>query len=252
MKDSRARIERISRVNAQTLHVDLAVEDDAVKQMKPGQSLLVRVGDMHGEAQQWTPYLREQWWVIGNVAKDVVRVELPFTPDLQTGQIVQLLAPIGQPYRFRRNLGHVLLIAYNSPPTPLLIMIPSLLKNSVNLTLVLMGTARAYDTQTLPPEVEIIRADDTMEWEAMVRTISETDQTFIVVEQDDELMRFHEVLDIVQKRRPNVAENVLWGVFRPPLPCGVGACDACALRVKDGIKLVCVDGPAFDLTQVKR
>lgn len=251
MKDSRARIERITRVNAHTLHVDLATEDETVKHMKPGQSMLVRVGDMHGERQLWTPYLREQWWMIGVVARDVVRVELPFTADLQTGQVVQLLAPIGQPYRFRRNLGHVLLIAYNAMPSPLVTMVPSLLKNNVNITLVLMGTARSYDTQTLPPEVEVIRADDKLEWDAMVRTISETDQTFIVVAQDDELMRFHEVLEVVQKRRPNIAENVLWGVFRPPLPCGVGACDACALRLKDGVKLVCVDGPAFDLTQVK-
>jgi dihydroorotate dehydrogenase electron transfer subunit len=32
-----------------------------------------------------------------------------------------------------------------------------------------------------------------------------------------------------------------------PLVCGVGACDACAVELRRGVRLPCVDGPVFDL-----
>ena len=37
----------------------------------------------------------------------------------------------------------------------------------------------------------------------------------------------------------------------PPMPCGVGACQGCAVRVAGGIKLACTDGPVFDLLELE-
>jgi dihydroorotate dehydrogenase electron transfer subunit len=36
----------------------------------------------------------------------------------------------------------------------------------------------------------------------------------------------------------------------PPMPCGVGACQGCAVEVARGTKLVCIDGPVFDLLEL--
>jgi NAD(P)H-flavin reductase len=251
MKDYRARVERISRLNAQYIQLDLSVEDDSLKQIKPGQSVLARIADKLDEVQPWHLYLREQWYPIGITGRDVLRVELPIQRTYELGEVVQLLGPVGLPFRFRKTLRNVLLVAYNTAPTPLTVMTPNLLKNNVAVTLVLLGEARNYNTDHLAPEIEVIKGDNAMNWENMVMTLGWADQMFIVVSKDDELFRMQEVLNIVREKRTDVAEQYVFGVFQPLLPCGVGACDACALRLKDGIKMVCTDGPAFDLTSVK-
>lgn len=37
----------------------------------------------------------------------------------------------------------------------------------------------------------------------------------------------------------------------PPMACGVGACQGCAVPVERGIKLACTDGPVFDLRELR-
>jgi dihydroorotate dehydrogenase electron transfer subunit len=37
----------------------------------------------------------------------------------------------------------------------------------------------------------------------------------------------------------------------PPLGCGVGACQGCAVSVAGGFKLACTDGPVFDLLELR-
>ncbi len=252
MKDTRARIERIDLLNDRYIRLDLAVEDAALKKMKPGQSLLARLGDRSSEVQSWAHYVREQWWPIGQVdSKELLRVELPRRNIYEVGQLVQLLGPIGQPFRFRQRLERVVLIAYNTAPTPLTVMTPNLIRNNVNVTLVLLGEARHYSTKHLPPEVEVIKANDQFEWNDQVLTLGSPDQVFVIVSRDDELTRFNEMVRLIKSRRTEMPDNFTFGVFQSTLLCGVGSCDACALRTKDGMKMICVDGPTFDLMTVK-
>ena len=127
---------------------NFAVEEP-IQRIKPGQSLLARTSD------QWDPYLRDQWWPV-DINKDKLIVERPITERYQPSQVINLLGLVGKPYRFRRTLRNVLLIAYNTPPTPLLMTIPWLLGNRISVTIVLLGTAITYNTQHLPPEVEVL------------------------------------------------------------------------------------------------
>ena len=53
-------------------------------------------------------------------------------------------------------------------PAALLLMIPTLLTKQVEITLVLMGSARQYETNHLPEEVEVIQAEDNLTWSDMV------------------------------------------------------------------------------------
>ncbi len=251
MKDSRARIERISLINAHYLHLDLAIEDEALRHVKAGHSFLVRVGNKSSEAQTWNPYLRERWWPIGITGREELRVEVPNNRRYDVGQLVQLLGLIGQPYRFRKNLRNVLLIAYNTEPTSLTVMTQQLLAHNVNVTMVLLGDARAYQTNHLAPEIEVIRSNDKLEWQDMVMTLGWADQIFVAVGQDDERFRFSEVYGIIQSKRTDIPAQYVFGVFRPLLPCGVGACDACRIVLKDGTSTTCTEGPAYDLTTVR-
>src|SRR5262249_18730319 len=115
-------------------------------------SLLARFSD------KWEPYLREQWWPV-IYSKDMLTIERPLEIKYQPGQSVNVLGPIGTPYLFRRTLRHVLLIAYDTPPTPLLGMIPMLLGNQTSVTIALLGEGSHYKTEHLPPQVEIVHGD---------------------------------------------------------------------------------------------
>ena len=42
-----------------------------------------------------------------------------------------------------------------------------------------------------------------------------------------------------------------WGCLEENIACGVGACLGCAIKTKQGYKLVCKDGPVFDLQEIR-
>jgi hypothetical protein len=244
MKQTDALIERIVELNADFQRLHLSFED-SLGRIKPGQSLLVQPSPiMH-------PYLREQWWPV-SIKGDFVIVERPTHEQYAIGQVLNVLGYVGEAYRFRRNLKNVLLIAYNTLPTPLLMTIPWLLGNQISVTLVLAGSAQTYNTRHIDERVEIILGDSDFTWPNQVMNAGWADQVFVVVNDADEATNFAIVYEKFEQIRASIPANYLFGVFRPPLPCGAGACSACWLALKTGDKLVCNDGPAFDLTQMIR
>jgi len=259
MKDTRARIERLRRVNVHFQQLDLVVEDESLYKVKPGQSFLARPIDSAGELHlSWHPYLRERWWAYAG-PQGRLTVELPTNPLYHPGDLVTLLGPIGEPYKYVPNVHSVLLIAYDAPPIPLTVMIPSLIRSQVNTTLVLLGQAQRYDTSNLDPLVEVHRGERDLVWEGALHDLSQASQIFAVVPQDDELLRFRELMEGLQSYRDAqfpFGPRTLFGVLQAPLPCGVGACDACLVRLKDPnggseLKRACLAGPSFDLTTLK-
>jgi NAD(P)H-flavin reductase len=280
MKVTQAYIERVRQVNRHYQQLELASVDESLHAIKPGQCLLARLIARDGESETWDPYLRERWWPVGITGNDTLLIERPRNVHYEPGQFVSLLGPVGEPYKFRPSLRNVLLVAYDTEPTALAIMIPLLLRNNVSVTLVLLGAARHYRTDHLPEELEVIRGgasteadadiqtapkadanapqstntntpQNTMQWPDMVMTLGWADQVFVVVAPDDEILRFGRVMALMQARRNVIAKNYIFGVFQSPLACGVGACYACMVRKGKEQKFICVDGPAFDLTTLK-
>lgn len=248
MKETEAIIERVRRINNNYQHLELAV-DEVLWRIKPGQSLLAQTA----KDGAWHPYLRERWWPV-NIGDSKLVIERPVGEDYEPGQLVNLLGLVGQPYRFRRTLRNVLLIAYDTDPTPLLLTIPWLLGNKISVTIVLAGNARQYHTQHIAEEVEIVLTEDgdndDLVWADQVMTVGWADQVFVVVAQDDEMGRFHKIYQKFNALRNDIPQNYLFGVFQTPIPCGAGACQACVIPMRKDAKLACTDGPAFDLTQV--
>lgn len=244
MKEIDTIIERIRRINKNYQHLELAV-DEGFQSIKPGQTVLAR------QTQGWDPYLRERWWPVGITRENRLIIERPAETEYRPGQMVNLVGLAGQPYRFRRSLRSVLLLAWDTPPTPLLMMLHWLLQNQVSVTMALLGTAADYDTGHLPPELEVVHGSaETLEWPDQVMTLGWADQCFVAVSPQDELERFRAVLERFRELRSSIPKNHLFGVFQSAPVCGLGACFACMLRVDGGTALACVDGPAFDLTQV--
>jgi hypothetical protein len=243
LKETQAIIERVRRVNSTHQHLHLAV-DASLSRVLPGQTLLARVGN------RWEPYLREQWWPVA-IGNNQLVVERPVESSYQPGEVVNVLGVVGQPLKFRRTLRNVLLLAYDTAPTPLLMPIPRLLNDHVSVTLVLLGAASQYGTEHLPPEVEVIHGGGSMEWPNRVTTVGWADQVFVAVPPDTDLHNFALIRQLFAELRAEVPAAYLFGVFRPTLPCGVGACSACMIRLKGNtLAFACTDGPAFDLNEV--
>jgi len=248
MKETHALIERVRRISETHQQLSVTV-DPSLSDIKPGQSVLARLTD------DWNPYLREQWWPVAH-QKNTLIVERPVTVRYEPGTVVSLIGAVGQPFRFRRTLRAVLLIAYDSDPAPLMLTIPALLANNVGVTLILLGTE--YGTQHLPPEVEVIQGEvgegapqDKLDWSNRVTTIGWADQVFVTVPQEDEISYFREIWGLFSELRADIPANYLFGIFRPPLPCGVGACSSCLVRLSGrGTAYMCKDGPAVDLSKM--
>lgn len=244
-QETDAIIEVTRRINPDYQHLELSLDTEKLGRIKPGQSLLVRV-----DPSSFDPYLRQQWWPVG-LSGDRIVIERPATETYRPSQVISVFAYAGRPFRFRRTLRNVLLLAHDTPPAPLLMTIPWLLGNNIDVTLVLTGSAVHYDHEHLPERVAVERGDpDDLAWEAQVMTMGWADQVFSVVRQDDEALHFKRVLEHFREHRNDVPQQYLFGVFQSPLPCGAGACYACMVKTRKDNQLVCLDGPAFDLTQV--
>lgn len=244
MRETEAIIERVTRLNEHYQRLHLTVED-FTSEIKPGQSLLAR-----RLPERWDPYLREQWWPVG-VGTNSIIVERPGSIIYEPGEVVSLLGLVGQPFRYKRNVRHILLIAYDTAPTPLMMSVGWLQSNSVSVTLVLSGKATLYPTQQLHPEIEVIQADEALNWPNRVLTTGWADQVFVVVGQDDEWGRLRYVWNQFKVMRAEVPKTYLFGVFQSILPCGIGACQACMIPLlQNETALICTDGPAIDLTGV--
>lgn len=250
MKDLNGFIERIKRISPTHVHLEVAISAEDQVVIKPGVSFLARLIDDNAEIEHWDPYLREQWWPVGYTAKQLLTIERPKNPRYRPGQPVRLLGPLGTFYRFRQSLRNVLLIAYDTDPTPLTIMVNQLIHNNRSVTLVLLGSARTYETAHLPAEVEVIHGKNATEWPDQVMNVGWADQIFVAVRPDDELNRFAEIKRQVELLRHDLPQNYLFGVFQPVLPCGIGACSACLIRKGKTLIPVCTEGPAFDLKAI--
>ncbi len=249
MKETQAYIERIKRVNRGHQRLELAV-DQSLSAMLAGQAMLVRRIDKDYDSEQWDPYLRELWFPVEIQARNIVIVERPARAQFLPGQLLSIIGPVGKPFRFRHNLRNILLIAYHTTPAALLLMLPPLLAKQVGVTLVLMGSARQYETGHLSEEVEVIQADDDLTWPDMVMTLGWADQVFVVVGPGDEWGYYREILRLMRERQADMPTNYAFAVAQREMPCGVGACHACALNLRGAPKLPCVDGAAFDLTDL--
>lgn len=243
MRETQAIIDRVSRLNDHYQRLHLSVENLA-GEIKPGHSLLAR-----RDTREWEPYLRQRWWPSTiNPAGSAFSVDLSTDISYQPGEVIHLLGLVGEPFRHRRTLRHVLLLAVDTPPLPLLLSIPFLLSNSISVTLVISGTGLDYPARLLPPEVEVIQADDELNWANQVMTVGLADQVFVVVNPDRETERMEAVWKVFQQRRAEVPKLYLFGVMQSPIPCGVGACQACLLALKEGLVTMCTEGPSIDLT----
>ncbi|WP_119065308.1 iron-sulfur cluster-binding protein [Aggregatilinea lenta] len=245
MRETQAIIERVRHISAEIQHIDLSV-DPALAQLQPGQSVLAAPQDHSA----WTPYLRDQWIPVDAQGARLV-VELPMTAHYAPGQVMSLLGPVGKPVPLRSGARNLLLIAEDATPTPLVWIARQRVRDGAAVTLVLSGRALDYSLEQFPAEVEILRGDTDWSWPEQVETLTWADQVIALAPsytQSESYGRLHHAISQLRHRAP---EHFACGLFYQRLACGTGACGACMTACQDGDRLICVDGPALDLKDVR-
>lgn len=242
MRESLAIIERVRRIGEGWQHVSLAVEDSALEQLKPGQSLLVRRHD------RFDPYLRDLWVPVDyDSANDVLEIERPEDDWLDPGDVVSVIGPVGAAFPLDDRTRNLLLVVQDYPVTRLRYLLVTALQRGLSVTLVMAGLVNSYPINSLPPATEVIHSDNPQRWPSFNETLLWADQVFVLTASHMAHDRFVHLVQAVRDARHALPENFLYGVFDYPLPCGTGACMACLV----GHTAACIDGPAFDLGKVR-
>lgn len=246
MRDTTAIIERVRRTAANLQRLEVAVEGTQ-REVQPGHHFLARLSN--SGINSWQPYLREPWIPIRQQGNSLV-IERPAEYAYQPGQIVSLLGPLGRPIPLYPLARTLLLIAYDAAPASLLMLAETALARHISVTLILVGTARRYALEALPEQIEVQHGDDQGNWPEQRTAFQWADQIVAVAPPSHESTRYARLIEGVRKVRIEIPEDYLLGLFQPPLPCGVGACQACLVRVGSTESAACIDGPAYDLTRV--
>jgi len=240
---TQATIERVRRISPALQRIEIGVEASLAR-LKPGHLLLARLSD-----DGWDPYLAEPW--IPVVADGLtVTIERPANSHYAPGQIVTLLGPVGAPFPMRYNLRNLLLLAEDTPPTPLVLLAGLAIRSQIEVTLVLGGTAAEYPLDALPPEVEVLTGSVEEGWPNQVTTVGWADQVIAVADPRYRERVYAALLARIHELRAEVPRQYVLGLFDQPLPCGTGACQGCAVACREKDRLICVDGPAIDLQDV--
>ncbi|MFP4323116.1 MAG: hypothetical protein ACLFTK_11740 [Anaerolineales bacterium] len=245
MIQTEALVERVWRVAPGLQRLALAA-DPALLHIAAGQFVLAQT------APDWSPYLRETWTPV-DIQEGQLIVEPLAARAYSPGQQIDLLGPLGQPFPWVGGGGkRLLLIAMDAPPRPLLHLAHTALANTAEVALVLLGTARDYPFAGIPAAVEVITGEIDGGWADRDATLAWPDQIFATVPPhhwDDYGALLYHLTE--ESRGTTLPAGFLFMVANWPMPCGVGACTACMLRTTSGLKTLCTDGPALDMTDMR-
>jgi dihydroorotate dehydrogenase electron transfer subunit len=176
----------------------------------------------------------------------------------QPADRVLVWGPLGRGYAVRRGAGNLLLLAGGVGVAPLVGLADEQVARGCNVTLI-QGARSAdglFPAHLLAPEVEVVTVteDGSMGRRGLVTDVvpeylSWADQVFACGPN----AMFRSLADVVRRfegegaRRGRKPVQVL---LEEVMPCGTGICYGCAARTRRGVRLICKDGPRFELRDV--
>jgi dihydroorotate dehydrogenase electron transfer subunit len=176
----------------------------------------------------------------------------------QPGDRIFVHGPLGRGYAVRRGAGNLLLVAGGIGVSPLVWLADEQVARGRQVTLI-QGTRSAdalFPAHLLPPEVEVVAVteDGSLGRRGLVTDLvpeylSWADQVFACGPN----AMFRALAEVVRRtegegaRRRRKPVQVL---LEEVMPCGTGICYGCGITTRKGVKLVCKDGPRFELRDV--
>jgi dihydroorotate dehydrogenase electron transfer subunit len=222
---------RILWADAQLVTFDVP---ELVRAMRPGQFALAR------DATTFDPYLRRVGWLYQIEDAHIsfaLSARDPLAARSRVGDTLDLLAPLGNAIEFDANVRHVLLIGEDTRIVQLIALAHDAVAQAREVVLVNRG-ATVFPAHLLSPEIEY-RTDDALSAELIAWADA------LVASGPDEL--YGALADAICAARYRLEPGFARVIVDVPMPCGAGACYACAVETARGVQLACADGPAFDL-----
>jgi len=207
--------------------------------IRPGQFALAR------DASTLDPYLRRTLWlyqVDGDHVAFTLSARDPLAVRARAGDVLDLLAPLGHAIEFDTNARHILLVGESTRTARLIVVAHTAIARGCEVVLVAKpGSAKDdFPIQLLSPAIEY-RASDMVDAELIAWADT------MVASGSSEFYRA--LADSIRAVRYRLEPGLAHVLVDVPMPCGTGACCACAVDTARGVRWACVDGPAFDLVE---
>jgi dihydroorotate dehydrogenase electron transfer subunit len=174
------------------------------------------------------------------------------------GDRIFVYGPLGRGYTVRRDAGNLLLLAGGIGVAPLVWLADEQVARGRHVTLI-QGARSAdglFPAHLLPPEVEVVVVTEDgslgqrgLATDLLPDYLSWADQVFVCGPN----AMFRALSEVVRRvegegaRRRRKSVQVL---LEEVMPCGTGICYGCAVETRRGVRLVCRDGPRFELRDV--
>lgn len=169
------------------------------------------------------------------------------------GDQVRMVGPLGRGFEPRERVQKMLLVGGGIGVAPLVWFADELIAQGREVTMVLGGRSEAqiYPAAQLPSEVELVvtTEDGSLGETGRVTTPFERllpwcDQAFACGPQP----MFEALYGVARDSGTN---KPVQGLLEARMACGLGICYSCAVFPrKGGVRLVCSDGPMFDLREL--
>ena len=197
---------------------------------------------------------------------------------LQPGASVDLIGPLGRGFEIPAATERLLLVASTDCLPALLPLThhqkpgsgqkpgvwekPGFYADKPDFSIALLLSAPTaadlYPIRLLPPAVEV----------TIVTADGSAGQRGSILKRSDDLLpdlvrwadcaciagdpaTYPALAEIVREVRAGSGRRFAQALVVPPMACGVGACQGCAVSVARGTKLACTDGPVFDLLELR-
>ena len=173
------------------------------------------------------------------------------------GDMLDIIGPLGTGFVLPDSPGNVLLVSDQQVIAPLVDQMERAVAAGFSVTLALESGrgATLYPIAALPPDVEFQAATldgsmgyhgsitdilpDLLRWADTVCAVGSTKLYETLIRQIKEI-------------RFGAHTGFLYGLISENLlACGVGACLSCTIETDTGLKLICIDGPVFDLAKLE-
>jgi len=170
----------------------------------------------------------------------------------KAGDQLAVFGPLGRGYTVRPQTQNLLLVAGGLGVAALISLADEAIASGKAVTL-LQGArtaARLYPAELLPPEVEVLSATDDGSTghkgyvtELLLEYLPWADQLFAC---GPTAM----LAAAAQLLRETKSRKSAQALLEERMGCGTGICYGCAVLTRRGMRLVCKDGPRFELREV--
>ena len=223
---------------------------------RPGQFLMIRCGE------GWDPLLPRpmsfhRFRQVGDERQFAILLDLrgrgtDWLWRRQPGDLVTVFGPLGRGYAVRRESQNLLLVAGGMGISALVALADKAIADERAVTL-LQGArtaARLFPSGSLPTEVEVVTATDDgsaghrgLVTELLPRYLPWADQVFACGPN-----AMYEAMAAIMRQQ--ASRKPVQVLLEEHMACGMGVCYCCAVFTRRGVRLVCKDGPRFELREV--